>query len=169
MAFKLIPDEVAGFIKATSAFGGDHFPEYSQYFTDDASREFDRWLETQPCVSGKTLYRGYCFDRYYWEDGGLYEPGDILTEDNFTQSIELPGFTESQLRAVGYMSEFGEGLEVYDRQKVLFEVRTNGKHFVDLSRLTFYPSETEHRCKRGTRVKVVSVKRTSFIHIICEE
>ena len=166
---ELIPETVANYIKATSAFGGDHFPEYSQYFTDDASREFDRWLDSQPGVSGKTLYRGYCFDEGYWNDGGTYEPGDILTEDSFTQALDLPSFTEGQLRAAGYMNEFGEGLGLYRSIKVLFEVRTHGKYFVDVSALSLYPSETEHRCKRGTKVRILSVKRTSFIHIIGEE
>lgn len=164
-----IPEIVANYIKATSAFGGDRYPEFSAYFTNEAAQEFEQWLETQHGVNGKTLYRGYCFERNYWEDGGPYEVGSILTEDSFTQSIELPAFTESPLRASGYMNEFGEGLEVYDRQKVLFEIRTKGKYFVNISGLTLYPSETEHRCKRGTRVRVVSIKRTSFIHIICEE
>lgn len=41
-----IPETVANYIKATSAFGGDYFTEYSQYFTDDASHEFDRWLDS---------------------------------------------------------------------------------------------------------------------------
>lgn len=166
---ELIPESVANYIKATSAFGGDSYPEFSTYFTNEASWEFESWLKSQPCVKGKTLYRGYCFESNYWEDGGPYWVGMKLNEDSFTQSLELPAFTEGQLRAAGYMNEFGEGLELSDRYKVLFEIRTKGKYFVDISALTLYPSETEHRCKRGTRVRILSVKRTSFIHIICEE
>ena len=161
-------DPVGAFIKASTAFGGDDYPLYSEGFTEANNAAFERWLEGQVKVTGKTLYRGYCFEDRYWEDT-MIEPGSVIGEDQMTQSVLLPGFTEGPLRASLYMNEFGEGVG-WGGIKVLFQIHTKGRYFVDISYLSFYPSEDEYRCVRGTSLLVTQIKpHGGYTEVVCEE
>ena len=156
------------YIKATTAYGGDDYGNYSHLYTPEKRTAFEDWLAIQPRAAGVTLYRGYCFDRRYWEDCNV-EEGDTIGEDQMTAELDLPAFTEGPMRAANYMNEFGGGVG-WGGVKVFFEIRTSGKYFVDISPWSRYPSEREYRCVRDTRLAVVSVSvRGGFTKVVCEE
>lgn len=163
-----IPDSVLAYIKATTAFGGDYYPEYEQGYTGHNERQFTLWINDQSGVEGATLYRGYSFNETYWEDG-MVEEGSVIGVDQMTQSIDIPSFTKSLIRAVNYMNEFGEvGLE--SRVKTLFEIETTGRYFVNISPWSIYPKEGEYRCKEATKLLVTEVKQKGgYLHVKCKE
>ena len=164
-------DSIINYIKATTAYGGDDYFKFSRYYTAENMLSFEEWLTKQAKANGITLYRGYCFEESYWNDCSLYFDGDgIITEDQLTAALDLPAFTESLIRASNYMNEFGNSIGDYGDQKVLFEIHTCGKYFVDISCHSHYKSEREYRCVRGTKLHVDSIKnKGSFIHITCTE
>lgn len=162
-------EKVKNYILATSAYGGDGYESLSLHYTPEGQEAFENWLEGEPKVSGVTLYRGYNFERRYWEDG-MVEEGSVIGVDQMTQGVDLPAFTLGPLRAVNYMNDFGDGVVLGDGQKVLFEVETTGRAFVDISRYSFYPKEDEHRCTRQAQLFVVSVKQKGgYLEVKCRE
>lgn len=157
------------YIKAVTAHGGDDFDSLQHGYTEEGRKAFEAWLDTMPRISGKTLYRGYCFDAQYWNDSCI-KVGSSIVVDNMTQSFDLPSFTTELIRAATYMNEFGEGLLLDNRQKVLFRVETSGKYFVDISEFSHYPEEREARCVRDTALRVTDVKRRGgYVELKCTE
>lgn len=161
-------DSVISYIKATTAYGGDRYPEFEQGYSAHNELQFCLWMNEQPCAEGVTLYRGYSFNETYWEDG-MVENGSIIGVDHMTQSPDLPAFTIGPLRAVTYMNEFGE-VSLESRVKVLFEIETTGRYFVNISPWSIYPSELEYRCKETTKLLVTEVKQKGgYLHVKCKE
>ena len=160
-------EKAIAYIKATTAFGGDDYQNYSGDYSYENRVEFESWLAEQTKASGITLYRGYCFESHYWDDCFVQE-GSIIGEDQMTAEMDLPAFTLGQIRAVNYMNEFGGGVGNCGT-KVFFEIQTNGKYFVDISAHSRY-KENEFRCVRGTQLLVESItQKGGYIHIKCTE
>lgn len=154
------------YIKAITSIGGDLEDDYLEHLTDVNEAAFESWLASQPKVSGKTLYRGYKLDRAFFEDGD-YSEGAVLLPLSITEGFH-PAFTESSLRAAGYISQFGTTIDDY--VKLLFELRTSGKYMVDVSELSVYPCESEHHCVANARFKVVKTeKKGALTQITLEE
>ena len=57
-----------------------------------------------------------------------------------------------------YMGDYGD-TELEAPVKVLFAIKTNGKAFVDISKMSIYPEELEHKCTDKVRLKVMAVER----------
>lgn len=162
-----IPRKALEYLKATTAFGGDSYGDFAQGFTEENCIAFETFLSRQDKANGITLYRGYNFEPHYWEDC-MVEVGSVIGEDQMTASLDLPAFTTGPIRAALYMNEFGDGVGRCGA-KVLFEIETKGKHFVDVSQFSVY-KEGEYRCERGTRVKVIAiVEKGGYQHIKCIE
>ena len=154
------------YIKAITSIGGDHEDEYAEYLTQDNEAAFESWLASQPKARDKTLYRGYKLDRSFFEDGD-YSEGAILFPLSITEGFH-PAFTDSSLRAAGYISQFGATTDDY--VKLLFELHTSGKYMVDVSALSVYPCESEHHCIADARFKIVkNERRGALIQITLEE
>lgn len=156
------------YIKATTAHGGDtEFPDVCS--SAEYEREFEQWLDGQQKASDVVLYRGYCFDLGYWTDCDI-KVGDTIGVDQLTQDTRLPAFTSDKMRASIYMNEFGDGVGSDDCIKVLFEIRTCGKHFVDISEQSSYKEEKEFRCGRGMKMVVERIERKcGFYQLCCNE
>lgn len=156
------------YIKAITAIGGDMEEEYSCYLTEECEHAFESWLRTQPKANGVTLYRGYTFDRGFFEEG-LWEEGGIVSQYSLSAGFH-PAFTLSPMRAAIYINDYGNAYDELDRVKVLFELRTKGKYAVDVSALSVYPQEDEYHVTEDARFKVLSIKRTGgFTTIVMEE
>lgn len=148
-------DKIQGIIKAMTAYGGD-CEDYEHFWNDDNIILFNEWMRQQPKVSGITLYRGYTFDEFYYNEAN-FRLCSVVGSDALTQGV-LPSFTTDMLRAVGYANEFGE-IGMDNSVKVLFSIKTCGKAFVDISNLSFYKSENEHKCTDSVKLKVVAFER----------
>lgn len=157
-------ERIDGFIKAITAWGGEDYPAYESFYTDENKALYESWLREQPKVDGKTLFRGYVFDADYFGLEYLHV-GDILCMDNLTQ-LDMPSFSSTlQL----YCFEFGE-VTLSDNIKVVFEVNTHGKYFVDISEKSFYKSEREYKCTSDVKLKIESIaKKHGYWHIKLEE
>lgn len=154
------------YIKAITSIGGDLEDEYSEFLTEANEAAFESWLSSQSKVSGKTLYRGYKLDRSFFEDGD-YSEGAVILPLSMTEGYH-PAFTDSSLRAAGYISQFGATTDDY--VKLLFELHTSGKYMVDVSALSVYPCESEHHCAAEARFKIVkNERRGAMIQITLEE
>ena len=155
------------YIKATTSYGGDNYQQYEDGYTSENCKAFEDWLTIQPKASGTTLYRGYCFEEHYWDDCFVME-GSVIGEDQMTAELDLPAFTLGPIRAVNYMNEFGGGVGNCGI-KVLFEIKTSGKYFVDISTHSIY-KEDEYRCIRGTKLLVESItQKGGYLHLKCSE
>ena len=164
-----LTEPILSFVKAITSYGGEDYFRYEDSYTQENRDAFERWLEKATKVSGVSLFRGYRFEERYWEDC-MIDEGSIIGEDQLTQELDLPAFTTGPLRAVKYMSEFGEGMYVDNSVKVLFEVHTSGKYFVDISEYSRYREECEHRCIRNTKLLVERIrKRSGFTELVCVE
>ena len=149
-------NNVEGFIKAITSYGGEDYPQFEEWYTPQNEILFQEWMKDQPKVEVVTLYRGYTFDRMYFEASN-FKVGDVVGVDALTQ-LSFPSFTTSIMRASMYTNEFGEtGLS--DTVKVLFVVHTSGMGFVDVSQLSYYPEEKEFKCGNDTYFRVKSVER----------
>ena len=156
------------YIKALSAIGGDMEDEYSAYLTEEYEQAYDTWLKGQPKVSGVTLYRGYTFDKRFFEEG-LWGEGEVVSQYALSAGFH-PAFTLSPMRAAIYINDYGNAYDEFERVKVLFELHTSGKYMVDVSALSIYPQEDEHHCTEDAKFKVLSIKRTGgFTTIVMEE
>ena len=144
-------NNVEGFIKAITSYGGEDYPQFEEWYTPQNAIRFQAWLKDQPKVSGRTLYRGYTFDKRYFQDANFFV-GGFVGVDALTQE-SMPSFTPSILRAARYVNEYGEvGLD--DVVRVVFIIRTNGKAFVDIASFSHYPEEEEHKCTDDVLLKV---------------
>ena len=152
----LIKEAVHDYIKAITSYGGDKYDDYEQFFTPENEQEFKQWLNKQPKLNGVTIYRGYTFDKQYFEDC-FFEVGKIIGEDELTQQSN-PSFTTSLIRAASYIREFGE-TSLSSIQEVLFEIQTTGKYFVDISSLSYYPEENEIKVCDGFKLKIIGIKQ----------
>lgn len=154
------------YIKAITSIGGDLEDEYAAYLTEANEASFEAWLSEQPKIDGVTLYRGYRLEKSFFEDGD-YSEGAILSPLSLTEGFH-PAFTDSELRAVRYMNEFGTSLDDYI--KILFELHTKGMYMTDVSEHSVYPCEAEHHCCADAKFKVVKTERKGgFTRIIIEE
>ena len=102
----LIKETAHDYIKAITSYVGDKYDDYEQFFTTENEQEFKQWLNKQPKLNGVTIYRGYTFDKQYFEVC-FFEVGKIIGEDELTQKSN-PSFTTSLIRASSYIREFGE-------------------------------------------------------------
>lgn len=151
-----ISEKTLNYIKAITSANGNFYIENEKYNSPENAEAFEEWLKGQPKSNGVTLYRGYCFEKLYWEDIGMTE-GGVIDMDALTQSDTPPAFTESLLRAVRYMREFGEGVNLSESVNVLFEVKTEGICFVDISRYSYYPEEGEYRFPKDSNFVVENI------------
>lgn len=160
-------EKIKGIIKAMTAYGGEDYPAFEEHWNDENIALFQQWLKEQPKVSGLTLYRGYTFDRSYFNDA-MIEAGRIIGVDQLTQE-QLPSFTTDYMRAARYVNEFGE-VCLSDTVRVLFIIRAHGKAFVDISSLSHYPEEHEFKCTDDVNLYVERVRHTSsFTEIYLSE
>jgi hypothetical protein len=159
-------DIICNTIKAMTAFGGDCL-DYADYYTDGNLVQLNKWLKAQPKVRDITLFRGYTFGEGYYNDADFRE-GAIVGIDALTQA-SFPSFTADFLRAVNYISEFGEiGLENVVR--VLFSVKTTGRAFADISNYSYYKDEQEYKCPLTAKFKVIAIKeKTNYTLIELQE
>lgn len=160
-------ERIDGFIKAITSYGGDEYPSYDGFFTDENKSLYKQWLARQPKASDVTLHRGYTFDEQYIRLD-LLSLGDIMTKDSLTQD-DMPSFTTQQVRASMYMNEYGE-ITLDGSVRVLFVIRTAGKSFVDITNHSFYKEEKEYKCTDDVRLKVTGLgKRGGYWLINLEE
>lgn len=160
-------EQVKGFINAITSYGGDSYPKFAEFYNDSNKEEYYKWLLEQQKVSDVTLYRGYTFDRRYLEDGLMYVGDDGIVGVDFLTQEDCPSFTTNYLRATRYIQDYGCFLS--DSQKVMFEIKTRGKWFVDISALSCYPEEHEHKCHPDVRLMVTNIKHGSLMKINLEE
>ena len=99
-------ETIQGFINAITSYGGDDYDLFEAYYTPQNEIRFQAWLKGQPKVDGVTLYRGYTFDRRYFEDADM-KLGGYIGIDQLTQA-NLPSFTTDLFRASMYVNEYGE-------------------------------------------------------------
>lgn len=144
-------ETIQGFINAITSYGGDDYDLFEAYYTPQNEIRFQAWLKGQPKVDGVTLYRGYTFDRRYFEDADM-KLGGYIGIDQLTQA-NLPSFTTDLFRASMYVNEYGEiGLD--DAVRVLFVIRTHGRGFVDISEYSWHKEEREHKCLDSVRLQI---------------
>ncbi len=149
-------NNVEGFIKAITSYGGEDYPQFEEWYTTQNAISFQVWLNCQPKADGVTLYRGYTFGRSYFEDADM-RLGKVIGVDQLTQET-LPSFTPDLIRASMYVNEYGE-IGSDDGVRVLFVVRTKGKYFVDISELAYYKEERQYNCVNDARLKIVAFQR----------
>ena len=167
MIYRTSP-EVLAYIRATTSYGGEQYPEYAGGYTEANMSAFEKWLIRQHKAEGVTLYRGYTFDERYWEDCFI-EEGCVIGVDQLTAESDIPAFTTSQIRAARYINDYGNGTG-RDDVRVLFKIQTNGRSFVDISPFSIYPEENEYRCTRKVRLRVDSINRKGgYLNVSCTE
>lgn len=155
------------FLKAITAYGSD-IHTYEGFYTEANKDRFMQWLKEEPKVSDTILFRGYTFDKSYYEDAAFHV-GRIIGLDQLTQGSLPPAFTPDLIRAACYVREFGE-TDVSETVSVLFKVKAQGKHFVNISQWSYYPEEHEHRCTYDVRLKVIDLSLNgSYLLVNLEE
>lgn len=158
------------YIKAITAKGGDGYDALKQFDTPEHREAFETWLEEQPKINGETIYRGFTFERGYWEDGFYRLEDGRATIDNLTSGNNVPAFTTDSVRASIYINEFGNGIGFRDSVRVLFTVKTCGLYCVNVSPYSYYREEKEYRCTRDALFVVEGmVDKGSFIAVTLRE
>lgn len=91
-------ENVEGFIKAITSYGGEDYLQFEEWYTPQNAIRFQAWLKDQPKVSGRTLYRGYTFDKRYFQDANFFV-GGFVGGDGLSSSI-TPTPVVSQTRLI---------------------------------------------------------------------
>ena len=138
-----------------TSYGGEEYATYEAFWNEQNMATFKEWMKRQPKVK-RFLYRGYTFNRQYFEDAG-FAVGKVVGMDALTQELSLPSFTTSLMRAVRYITNYGD-VNISDAVRVLFLIEASARAFVDISALSVYPEEQEHKCMDNVRLKVISIK-----------
>ena len=161
-------DKVLAYIKSITAYGGEDYHKYASGYTADNAKEFEGWLSEQPKVSGVTIWRGYCFEKSYWDNCNV-QVGKVIGLPHLTEAVSLPSFTWGEIYSSLFMKMFGNGVGLDNQRKVLFRIHTSGKYFVDITPYLTYKSE-EYICMRDTRLKVTIVSnKQEYCFVECVE
>ena len=160
-------ENIEGVIKAMTSYGSQEYENYSHFWNDKDIQSFSNWLLLQPKIKNLVLYRGYSFDRQYFNDANIVKDS-VIDTDALTQE-SLPSFTTDLIRACLYINEYGE-IALEDRVRVLFVIHTKGKYFVDISKYSAYSEEREYKCTDNAKLKVISLtEKANYLQIELKE